>query len=77
MKAKARKIKTPRGRENLPRLAARLAILHAANAERLALGHTTPAYTMARLQEAVCVVRRRKAVSAETLVAAGFRAVER
>jgi len=41
-----------------------------------ALGLSGKPYTMRRIQQAVCVVRRHRLVSAKTLVAAGYNATE-
>lgn len=59
-----------------PRHAARVEIVAAAERLRRALGLSDKPYSMRRIQQAVCVVRRHRLVSAKTLVAAGYNATE-
>ena len=67
----------------LKRDEARQQLVKAANTARRRLGRTPTGfvvnkpYTMRRIQQAVCVVRRAQLVKPEVLVAAGYRAEAR
>lgn len=56
---------------------ARHGIVAAAERHRANLGLGGKPYSMRRLNEAVCVVRRNKLLPAKTLIAAGFNATGR
>ena len=55
---------------------ARHEIVGAAERLRKALGTSAKPYSMRRIQQAVCVVRRHRLVAPKVLVAAGYNATE-